>query len=52
MAFDGIRLPSSHPTTWGFIGLSGRVPRSSMSFCHSSLGLLSFLKKALVMLLE
>src|SRR5579864_167698 len=35
IALFGSRLPSSHATTWGFIGLSRRVERSSMIFHHS-----------------
>ena len=35
MASSRSRLPSSQATTCGFIGLSSRVPSSSMS-CHQS----------------
>ena len=34
-AVEERRLPSSCATTWGFIGLSGRVARSSIRACHS-----------------
>ena len=35
MASSARRLPSSQATTCGFIGVSGRVPRSSISSRHS-----------------
>jgi hypothetical protein len=35
MVVEERRFPSSQATTWGFMGLSVRVPRSSIS-CHQS----------------
>src|SRR5579862_4261922 len=45
MAFSGIRLPNSQPTTCGFMGLSLRVPCSSIRSSHAFLLRLAFLRK-------
>ena len=45
MALFGSRLPSSQATTCGFIGLSSRVPRSSISFHQSFMPACAFSRK-------
>src|SRR2546422_2183275 len=46
MAESERRLPSSHATTWGFIGLSILIPRCSMSCHHCRIPVCAFCRRS------